>query len=304
MLLLPANDLNNLRAEIVARHARLSKRLQQIASFALNHPNDMALQTIAVIAERAKVQPSALIRFAKAFGYSGFSEMQQVFQAHLAQHSLSYNERIRLFRERQGTVAQPGPLDVLREFVTANILSMRYLQNAIPEQTLNHAIERLAQARDIYIIGLRRSFPVATYLAYALGQIGCRTRLLDGNGGLLLAQAQTMGPEDALFAISFQSYAPETVDVVRQMAGKQIPVIAMTDSLLSPIAPYATVCFEIHEAEVRTFRSLTTSLCLAQTLVVGLGLYLDSENVQNRLEHDPSGTPPVGIPPYPQDRDS
>ncbi|MEQ8204664.1 MAG: hypothetical protein RIA65_00695, partial [Woeseia sp.] len=70
-------SFETLRDAISAEHASLSSRLHQIATFALEHPTDMALETIAVISKRANVQPSALIRFAKKFGYSGFSEMQK-----------------------------------------------------------------------------------------------------------------------------------------------------------------------------------------------------------------------------------
>lgn len=281
----PAKDLDSLRAEIAARHNSLSKRLQQIARFALHHPNDMALQPIAMIAEEAKVQPSALIRFAKAFGYSGFSEMKRVFQEHLSRQAPSYNERIRLFHEQHGPVTQPNVADVLQEFAAANILSMEHLQRNISAQPLNEAIEQLAQASHIHVVGMRRSFAVAAYLAYGFSRIGRGTRLLDGNGGMLFEQANAIGTEDVLLAISSQPYAPETAQIVKQAADKQTPVIVITDSTLSPLAPYATVCFEIHDAEVRAFRSLTTTFCLAQTLVVGLGIYLDGKNGETQANY-------------------
>ena len=84
-----------LRAEIARRHPRFSDRLQVIAEFALDHPTDMALGTVAEVAQRAKVQPSAIVRFARALGYGGFTEMQQVFRSRLvASVAPSYQERI------------------------------------------------------------------------------------------------------------------------------------------------------------------------------------------------------------------
>src|SRR6188474_2529058 len=84
-----------LRAEIARRHPRFADRLKQIAEFALDHPTDMALGTVAEVAERARVQPSAIVRFARAVGYGGFTEMQQVFRSRLvASVAPSYKERI------------------------------------------------------------------------------------------------------------------------------------------------------------------------------------------------------------------
>ncbi len=288
MLSSPPVDLNALQAAIAARHADLSKRLRQIARFALDNPNDMALQTVSVIAERAEVQPSALIRFAKFFGFSGFSEMQRIFQARLTENLPSYNERIRSFREQQGITGQPTAIDVLREFASANILSMEYLQTAVSAKSLEDAVQQLARGRHIHIIGLRRSFPVAAYLAYAFSRIGRSARLLDGSGGMLLEQTQAIDAEDVLLAISFHPYAPETAEVVQLTAARHIPMVTITDSLLSPIAPYAKVCLEIHDAEVRSFRSLTSSLCLAQTLVVWLGIHIDNNGSATPNDTQPS----------------
>ena len=88
-------EYEDLKQEISDRYESLSRRLREIARFALDNPSIMALETIANIARTAKVQPSSLIRFAQALGYSGFSQMQRIFQAYVAEQSASYKERIR-----------------------------------------------------------------------------------------------------------------------------------------------------------------------------------------------------------------
>src|ERR671910_323396 len=70
----------SLRNEIVRRYEDLSPRLKQVAKFVLENPNDVALQTLAVIAARSKVQPSTIVRFAKTFGYEGASDIQKLFR--------------------------------------------------------------------------------------------------------------------------------------------------------------------------------------------------------------------------------
>jgi DNA-binding MurR/RpiR family transcriptional regulator len=90
-------------------------------------------------------------------------------------------------------------------------------------------------------------------------------------------QSSTMQNEDALIAISFHPYADETQGVVEQAVEKNVPVIVITDSLLSPLASIAKVCFVVKEAEVNTFRSLSSSLCLAQSLSIGLAYQLEKQ---------------------------
>jgi DNA-binding MurR/RpiR family transcriptional regulator len=119
-----------LKDGISAAYPRLSKQLQQIARFALQRPNELALGTVAAVAEAAGVQPSALIRFANALGFGGFSELQQVFRARLLERSGSYRERIHRMR-RDGEAAAPAA-GVLHEFVGEAINELGH-----PKITLN-----------------------------------------------------------------------------------------------------------------------------------------------------------------------
>ena len=86
----------DLRSLIARKHPELSDRLRRIAEFAVQHPNDMALKTVAALADSIGVQPSSIIRFANGFGYDGFSDMQQVFRLRLVAaptHSVGYWRR-------------------------------------------------------------------------------------------------------------------------------------------------------------------------------------------------------------------
>ena len=110
-----------LRAAILERYDSLSKRLQQIARYVLDEPNEMALETLAVISERCGVQPSAIVRFAKTFGYPGASQMQRLFRDGLlsGHAALGYAERVRKFspggdRRGSGDGAQLSHLDHVR----------------------------------------------------------------------------------------------------------------------------------------------------------------------------------------------
>jgi DNA-binding MurR/RpiR family transcriptional regulator len=48
-------------------------------------------------------------------------------------------------------------------------------------------------------------------------------------------------------------------------------VIAITDSVFSPLRPHAEVWFEVVESDFGSFRSLSASLSLAMALAVAVG---------------------------------
>jgi DNA-binding MurR/RpiR family transcriptional regulator len=126
-------------------------------------------------------------------------------------------------------------------------------------------------------VGLRRSVPGAAYLAYALRHVDKRAHLLDGVAGMLAEQSTMLTPKDLLIAISFRPYANETIEIVNATREQKAKIIAITDSRLSPIASAADIAFEVKDAEVRQFRSLTASLCLAQALVISYAFEMEGK---------------------------
>lgn len=267
-----------LRDELASRHDELSKRLKQIAEYALDNPNDMALETVSAIAERAAVQPSSLIRFAKAFGYTGFSEMQKVFRSHLVENGSNYKERIRSLG-RDSVHQSNASSIVLDDFIDGGIAALSNLRDVIIPERLEQTVDILAKADVVYLSAQRRSFPIASYLAYALAHLDKRCVLIDGNGGMFLEQARSMRKGDALLAISFKSYASDVVQLVKETRGKGIPVVSISDGVLSPLAQHSDVCLEVEEVEVHAFRSLSATMTLALTLVVALGHALDQSSL-------------------------
>ena len=137
-------------------------------------------------------------------------------------------------------------------------------------EELEAALAPLVRARLIYVVGQRRSFSVAHYLVYALAQLGVGAALIDDVGGLGREQLASAGENDALIAISFSPYAPFTIAQVEAARKKKTPIVAITDSALSPLAGMADARFEIVESDFGSFRSNAATFCLAMTLAVAV----------------------------------
>ncbi|AKH65615.1 MULTISPECIES: MurR/RpiR family transcriptional regulator [Photorhabdus] len=266
-----ASNLNEFQEQVRSRYGELSKRLQQVAQYVLDNTNSVAFDTVAVIAREADVPPSTLIRFANAFNFSGFNEMKQLFRVHMVEETASYADRARLFRELDGE-QEPleDPQHILQEFARSNVQAMQQLATRTAPEDLKNAVDLLAQAKNIYIIGLRRSFSVAVYLSYALSHLECRPLLVDGLGGMFREQINLIGQEDVVVSISFTPYAEETLMISERAVKAGAKQIVITDSQISPLASFSDVCFVVKEAQVDAFRSLSATLCLVQSLAVAL----------------------------------
>jgi len=260
-----------LREEIIARYDTLSKRLQQVARYVLDQPNALALETLAVLAQRAGVQPSTIVRFAKAFGYEGAAQMQRLFRNGLisGDSAISYRERVREFAENVDNRRVGGPNQVLSEFVHGNVLALQNLEKSLDPRDLAAAVDMIGRADSVYVAGFRRSFPVAAYLAYSLHQVDKKTVFIDSVGGMTRQQIHAISKRDLLLVISYQPYAEEAVHLIDAAVEAGAKVLSISDSLVSPVAKPSTLVLQVHEAEIRKFRSLSASMCLAQSLVIG-----------------------------------
>lgn len=274
----PPRDFESLKELLIAKRETLPRRLVQVAAFALENPDEIAFGTVAGVAAQAKVQPSTLIRFSKSIGYAGFTDFQEVFRAQLKSRWPDYRERL----ARLGRVADNGGKSagaLLEGFAESAIASIERLRSTIGSDDIDRASRILAAADTIYLLGLRRAFPVTVYLSYTLAKLGVRTVAIDDVGAL--APEQTVGAtkRDALIAVSFTPYTPATVELTGHLAGRGVPVIAITDSPFSPLVPSADVQFEIVEADYSGFRSLSATLCLAMALAVATGARRGAEAV-------------------------
>jgi len=261
-------DFSALRALITARWEKLPRRLTQVASYALDNPDEIAFGTAAGIAAKAEVQPSTLVRFSQALGYQGFSDLQDVFRSRLREKVPSYDERLAQLKEHGLGGSKTGL--VLAGFLDAAERSVEDYRARLEPEALDRAVEVLARAKTIYLIGLRRSFPITAYMAYAMGKLGIRHILVDGVAGLGAEQASFIDAEDAVVAISFTPYASETVALTNAALAQGAALVSITDSPFSPIAGKAEVCLEIVEANFEGFRSMTATMALAMALSVAV----------------------------------
>lgn len=261
---------DELREKILENYESLSKVLKHIGRYVLDEPSAVALETLAVLSERMSVHPSAIVRFAKHFGFEGASQMQKLIREKILSggSTLGYSERVRQFTDNAASKNIFRPDHVLSEFVEGNVLALENLNQSVKTSDLEDAVKMIATANTIYVAGFRRSFPVSAYIGYSLHQVDKKTVLIDSVGGMTRQQIHGITKGDLLIVVSFNPYAEEAVYLVNSAVAKKCRVLSISDSLVSPVAKPADLVLQVKEAEIRNFRSLSTTMCLAQSLVI------------------------------------
>ncbi|MBC7739190.1 MAG: MurR/RpiR family transcriptional regulator [Candidatus Saccharibacteria bacterium] len=257
-------SVQDFHQRLTALAPTLPRRLRQCADYIAANTDRIAVSTVAELAAGADVSPSALMRFCQILGFAGFSDMQRLFREAYSPGWPSYATRLANLQGKSGS-----PSALLAEFIEAGRASLESLAKTADEAALTQAVSLLARAETVHIIGLRRSFPVACYLAYVFEKMSVPAMLHDAAG--LLDHRFALRPGDALIAITFAPYSDETLALATDAKARYLPVIALTDHSTSPIAALSDAVLTVPEVDFGAFRALSATLALAMTLAVATG---------------------------------
>jgi len=265
------------------RHSEMSKTYQKIAEYLTQNPNDVAVHSVNAIAARHGIHASSFVRFAQALGYNGFKDLQVLFRDRLTTAAPGFDARIQALEGDLGKATESGPLGQLRDLIVRDTASLEELIQNVSGDDLMKAAELMEAAETIYLVGQLRSAPVVELLRYVLTMLGKKTVLLDPGGGLATHMSKVLTTNDMLLAVSFRFYANEVVNIVNEVAERGVPIVAISDSTLSPLAKSAKILFTVPEHEYTFSRSLAAPMCLAQALTLALASKLQKESDNPRI---------------------
>ena len=285
----PPFDYESFVGLIQTEYERFSPSSQVVARYLTQNPNDIAIRSSNDIAAHCNVHASSLVRFAQSLGYDGFKELKEIFHRRLATAAPGFEARANALKNELQMHRPGGPRGFLGDLVARDMTTLQDLFNDAVEEDLEKAVDLLEKAETVYLAGQLRSAPVAIFLRYVLTMLERRVVLLDADGGLAFHMAKTITPRDVLFAISFRFYAKEVVSITEAAAAARVPVVAISDGMLSPLAKCADVLFSIPESEYAFSRSLAAPMCLAQALMIALAARLQKDSEpQIPIVTDPS----------------
>lgn len=241
----------------------LSPELQRAARWVRSNGSALALCSMRKAARQAGVSPSTMTRLAQRLGFATFDALREPYVRRLAAGAaptLTYMRRAQSQQRRETA----GALDELVGLQAANVAAV-LSRNA--GHQVEQAADRLLHAQRVHFLGLRVCHGVAFQFHYAFGLLCAHGVLLNDLGGTLGDQVAQVGRGHVLVAISQSPYTRATVEAVKQASTQGASVIALTDSVLSPIARLAEQALLFDCASNSYFHSTTGALSLVECLL-------------------------------------
>ena len=239
-----------------ARFAALSPELQRAARWVREHPAELGLQSMRQSARSAGVAPATMTRLAQALGLDGFDAMRRPAIAALARSAA-----------QAGTdKASPGvaPISALQQAQSLNVTSVALRNNT---DQLQAAAMAILAARQVAFLGQRASFGIAHHLRYTCDWLRAGTQLVTNLAGAGNDELAELTQADLLVAVSQAPYSVQTVQCAQQAQSRGVPVLALTDSALSPLARTASIVLLFDAASPSFFHSMTGVQALAEILM-------------------------------------
>lgn len=249
---------------IEEHYQSLPPKLQRAARYAIDNPRSIALNSMRSVATEAGLPASAMNRLARHLGFEGYEPLRAVYREWLSQGTGVFAERATALQQRG---ASDNARDLVRDIVQADRSNLEQVGDAATLEALKTARDVLAGARHIFVAGLRSLFPAAFYFNYACNMFMHNTSLLTGVAGVFADDLRHARAGDALVVFSYDPYARDAVSAARFAREKGMRIVAITDSVVSPVASQAAAVIVVPNATPSFFPSVVPAMSVAQTLV-------------------------------------
>lgn len=272
--------MNDLITKIQSELPGFSKGQKQIARFILEHYDKAAFMTASRLGVTVGVSESTVVRFATELGYDGYPHLQRALQE-MIRNKLTSVQRMEVAGDRM------GGRDVLQTVLHADTDMIRVTLDEIDRDAFQGAVDALMGVKRIYILGVRSSSALASFLGFYFNLLFENVTLVHTNSvSEIFEQVLRVGPGDVLFGISFPRYSKRTLSAMKYARDRGARVIALTDSQLSPLARVADHVLLARSDMASFVDSLVAPLSVINALIVAVGMSRRDEIEQtfNKLE--------------------
>ncbi len=259
---------------------KLSKGHKKLVQYITDNYDKAAFMTASKLGETVGVSESTVVRFATEIGFKGYPELQKELQRMI-------KSKLTAVQRMEVSSNLIGEQDAIKKVLNGDIELIRKTLESVSSSEFSKAVETINSAKRIYILGVRSSAALASFLYFYLNPVFENVVLVDtSSASEMFEQMFRISEKDVCVAISFPRYSKQTINALRFINDRGTKIIAITDSDDSPIAEYADTLLVAKSDMVSVVDSLVAPLSLINALVVAVTFSRREEvyNNFNKLE--------------------
>jgi DNA-binding MurR/RpiR family transcriptional regulator len=239
----------------------LSPTQKRMARFILDNQYFTSFASASQVGEKNDTSAASVVRFAQALGYEGYPELQDALRLELPSYMTAAN------RMQARIISAKPPASSPQKVFYTDIQNIERTLSKLSAENLDRALQMILEAPRIQVVGAGLSNTASLFLAHSLKVMGFDAQAVDGEGLQAAVELSRLQPGDLLIAIDLWRYVRMTVNAVGMAKERGIQTIAITDSIVSPLAQMADCAFEIATEGVAHSLSVTALMSLLNVFV-------------------------------------
>ena len=268
---------SELLGRIDTGYKKFSKGQKKIATYVTKDYDKAVFLTAAKLGEVVGVSESTVVRFAMQLGYTGYPDFQRALEE-VVRNQLNSIQRMEV---AYGRISQS---EILHSVLQSDVEKIKQTLDSTDEHTFETAVDIIANARKVYIIGIRSCAPLASFLGFYLNLVCENVASVTTNSASeIFEQLIHMDERDVIIGISFPRYSMRTLKALEFANNRNVKVVTLTDSIHSPMNLYSSCNLIARSDMVSIVDSLVAPLSIINALVVALCMK-KQEDVVKTLE--------------------
>lgn len=263
-----------------------SRKNMALANFVVQNYQRVAFMTARQLAQSCEVSESTVMRFVTSLGYAGYPDFLRTLQG-IVNYELTAVERLEITsQDKKGRRGRRRTERLARKTILTEMENLRRLYDHFSEEDFDRAVEEIVKAKRVLILGFRVSASLATYFGYLLKKVKESVVVVTRGGSTVYEQLDGLGMGSLVIALGFRRYPNELMEVLGYCKGRGLRILAITDSVVSPVAALADL-IQVVEYEGESFvDSFAAPICLINGLIAETAMRdkRKSLNMLNRLE--------------------
>ena len=241
-----------------------SKGQRLIARYITENYDKAAFMTAGKLGKTVGVSESTVVRFATELGYDGYPGMRKAMQE-MVRSRLTSVQRIAVAKDLlDGS-------NVLKYVMSSDIDKLENTLEELDRPSFDEAVKAIENAEHLYIVGMRSSAALASFMAFYMNFLIENVRLIhDTTANEVYEQIMHIGPGDVYVGISFPRYSSSSLKAMKFAKSRGATVVALTDNVNSPFAAIADIRLYAKSDMVSFVDSLVGPMSLINALIVAV----------------------------------
>jgi len=256
----------------------LTRSQRKLMDYILSHDDEAVFLKVGDLARRVNVSEATVVRLSKTLGFKGFPEFQRELRL-LFRNKLTTTSRLQKTVKKMTTER-----DVLVKVFQADIHNIEETLKQTPATEFKQCVKAIDSAQRIIIVGLRSAYSLAIFLGIALEFLQKNVWVIQPGIGDMWDRMLGLRRGDLVIGISFPRYTRQTVEVLKFAKERGIKTLAITDSLVSPLAQYADHVLTAYYKMDSFIESFTAPLSLINAIATALGVLSKKSTMKSLKE--------------------